>query len=113
MRPDASPDPAVETLEELADVSAFVILAPAPQQRVKFRYQLRGFQRFPPFGALPDLVHETTDRLLLGVRIQRTLSGLTTNLTRRQMELLLPALDFVAEELEALADVNNPRLLRM
>jgi hypothetical protein len=29
------------------------------------------------------------------------------------MEPLLPALDFVAEELEALVDVNNPRLLRM
>jgi hypothetical protein len=26
MRPDASPDPAVESLEELADVGAFVIL---------------------------------------------------------------------------------------
>jgi hypothetical protein len=105
MRPDTSPDPAVETLEELADVGTFVILAPTPQQRAKFRNQLLGFQRYPPFGSLPDLVHETFDRLRLGVRIQRTLSGLTTNLTRRQMELLLPALDFVAEELEALADV--------
>src|SRR5438876_9605018 len=32
MRPNASPDPAVETLEELADVGAFVILAPTPQE---------------------------------------------------------------------------------
>src|SRR5437870_2129176 len=113
MRPDASPDPAVETLEALADVGAFIVLAPAPQEWVKGHDQLRGFQRYPPFGALPDLVHKTSDRLLLGVRIQRTLSGLATNLTRRQMELLLPALDFVAEELEALADVDDPRLLRM
>jgi hypothetical protein len=113
MRPNASPDPAVETLEELTDVGAFVILAPAPQEWVKCHDQLRGFQRYPPLGSLPDLVHETTDRLLLGIRIQRTLSGLTTNLTRRQMELPLPALDFVAEELEAFFDVNNPRLLRM
>jgi len=113
MRPDASPDPAVETLEELSDVGAFVVLAPAPQERIKFRNQLRGVQRSQPFGSLPDLIHETTDRFLLGIRIQRTLSGLTTNLTRRQMKLPLPTLDFVAKELEALADVNNPRFLRM
>jgi hypothetical protein len=31
MRPGSSPDPAVETLEELADLGAFVILAPTPQ----------------------------------------------------------------------------------
>ena len=94
-------------------MGALVIFAPAPQEWVKCHDQLRGFQRQPPFGSLPDLVHKTSDRLLLGIRIQRTLSGLTTNLTRRQMEPLLPALDFVAEELEALADVNNPCLLRM
>jgi hypothetical protein len=88
MRPDASPDPAVETLEELADVGAFIILAPAPQEWVKGHDQLRGFQRYPPFGSLPDLVHKTSDRLLLGLRIQRTLSGLATDLIRRQMELL-------------------------
>jgi hypothetical protein len=35
MRPNTSPDPAVETLEELVDVGAFVILAPAPQEWVK------------------------------------------------------------------------------
>jgi hypothetical protein len=33
---------------------------------------------------LPHLVHETPDRLLLGIRIQRILSGLTTNLALRQ-----------------------------
>jgi hypothetical protein len=113
MRPNALPDPAVETWEELADVGTLVILAPAPQEWVKCHDQLRGFQRYPPSGSLPDLVHKTTDRLLLGVRLQRTLSGLTTNLTRWQMELLLPALDFVAQELEAFANVHNPRLLRM
>jgi hypothetical protein len=30
-----------------------------------------------------------------------------------QMKLPPPALDFVAEELEAVSDMNNPRLLRM
>jgi hypothetical protein len=45
MRPDASLDPAVESLEELADVGAFVILTPAPQERIKPRDQFLGFQR--------------------------------------------------------------------
>ena len=96
MRPDAPPDPAVETLEELADVGAFVVLAPPSQERIYLLNQLLGLQRNSPLGSLPDLVHETTDRFLLGIRVQRTLSGLTTNLALGQIELPLPALDFVA-----------------
>ncbi len=80
MRPDPSYNPAIESVEERSDVGPFVVLAPSPQQWVKCRNQLLGFQRYPPFGSLPDLVHETTDRFLLGIRVQRTLSGLTTNL---------------------------------
>jgi len=80
VRPDSSPDPAIETLEELSDLGAFVILAPTPYERVQFRYQLLGFQRLGPFGPLPYLVHEATNRLRLGIRVQRILSGLTTNL---------------------------------
>src|SRR5207249_9912661 len=113
MRPDPSHNQAIEAVEELANVGKFVILTPSPQQRVKFRYQLLGLQRYPPFGPLPELVHETTDRFLLGIRIQRSLSDLTTNLALGQMELPLPALDFVAEEFEAIPDMNDPRLLRM
>ena len=45
MRPDSSPDPAIETLEELSDVGAFVILAPTSYERVQFRNQLLGVQR--------------------------------------------------------------------
>jgi hypothetical protein len=85
MRPDASPDPTVETLKELADLGAFVIPAPAAQKRIKFRDQLRGVQRYHPLGSLPYLIHKTTDRFLLGIRIERTLSGLTTNLVLGQM----------------------------
>src|SRR5713226_6739772 len=113
MRPDSSPDPAVETLEELADVGAFIILTPTPQERIKPRNQFLGSQRCRPFGALPYLVNETANRLLLGIRIERILLGLTTNLAPGQIKLPPPALDFVAEELEAVSDVNNPRLLRM
>src|SRR5260370_16240265 len=113
MRPDAPPDPAVETLEEFSDVGAFVILAPPAQERVELLNQLLGLQRHCPFGSLPYLVHETTDRLRFGIRIQRILSGLTTNLALGQMKLSVPALDFVAKELEAVPDMYDPRLLRM
>ena len=61
-------------MEEPTNVGAFVILAPTPQEWVKPRNQLLGFQRDGPFGVLPY---------------------------------------FVAKELEAVLDVNNPRLLRM
>src|ERR1700756_1497204 len=84
MRPDASPDPAVESLEELADVGAFVILTPAPQERIKPRDQFLGSQRCRPFSPLPYLVLETTNGLLLGIRIERILSGLTTYLALGQ-----------------------------
>ena len=113
MRPDPSYSPAVESVEEQSDVGPFVILTPAPQKRIEFRNQFLGLQRYLPFGPLPYPIHETTDRLLLGVRVQRTLSGLTTNLALGQSELPLPALDLVAKELEAVLDMNNPRLLRM
>src|SRR5208337_3541546 len=75
--------------------------------------QLLGLQRYLPFGALPYPIHETTDRLLLGVCVQHTLADLTTNLALGQIELPRPALDLVAKELEAVPDMDNPRLLRM
>jgi hypothetical protein len=96
MRPDSSPNPAVETLEELSDVSAFVVLAPTSYERVQVRNQLLGFQRSRSFSPLPYLVHETVNGLRLGIRIQRILSGPTTNLALRQMKLSVPTLDFVA-----------------
>ena len=94
-------------------MGSFVILSPTPQERIKFRNQFLGLQGERPLGSLPHLIHETSDRLLLGVRIQRTLSGLTTNHALGKMHLPLPALDFVAQELEALLDMSDPRLLRM
>ena len=72
MRPDPPHDPTVELIEELSDVGSFVMLAPPPQERVKSRNQLLGFQRDPPFGALPYVVLETLDRLLTRVRVERT-----------------------------------------
>ena len=53
------------------------------------------------------------DRLRLGVRVQHTLSDLTTNLALGKVKRCLPALDFVAKEFEALLDMNDPRLLQL
>src|SRR5260370_7552788 len=59
------------------------------------------------------MVHESTNRLRFGIRIHCILSGLSTNLALGQMKLPVPALDFVAKELEAVPDMYDPRLLRM
>ena len=63
-----------------SDVGSFVILTPAPQQWIQFLNQLLDGQRRPPLASLSYPVDETTDRFLLGVRIQCTLSDLTTDL---------------------------------
>src|SRR5262249_46030017 len=112
MRPKPPHDPAIETVEEPSNVGSLVILAPPPQERVELLDQLPGLQGHLPLGTLPDLVPETTDRLLPRIRVQRTRTGLATDLARGQIKLL-PALDLVTQELEAVLDVNNPRLMRM
>jgi hypothetical protein len=113
MRPNASHDPAIQTVEEPSDVGALIILAPTPQQRVEFRNQLLGLQRHLPLSSLPYLVHETTDRLRPRVRIERTVSDPATNLAFGQVKFPNPALDFVAQKLEAHPDVDDPRFARM
>src|SRR5215813_10140999 len=92
-------------------MSALIVLAPAPQEWIKLRNQLLGFQRYFPLGALSYPIHETTDRFLF--RVKCTLSSLTTNLAFGKLKLSLPALDFVAKELETVPDMNDARFLRM
>src|SRR5215472_3218487 len=94
-------------------MSALIVLAPAPHEWIKLRNQLLGFQRHFPLGALSDPIHETTDRFLFRVGIKCTLSSLTTNLAFGKLKLSLPALDFVAKELETVPDMNDARFLRM
>jgi hypothetical protein len=113
MRPDPSPNPGIEAMEEPANVGAFVILAPTPQQWVKLRNQLLGFQRNGSLGPQSYLVHETMNRLLLGICVEHSPSHLTTYLALGETKRSLPALDEVAKELEAVLDVNYPRLRRM
>jgi len=67
--PDSSYLPAVETMEELSDVGAFVVVLP-PARNSGLSSAI-GVQRSQPFGSLPDLIHGTTNRLRLGIRIER------------------------------------------
>jgi hypothetical protein len=106
MRPNSTEDPSIETVKELPDVGSFVILAPTPQWRIQSLNQLLGFQRYCPFGSLPYLIPETTDGLLLRVRIKGTLPGLATDLAFGKIKFPLPPLDDVAEELEAILDMD-------
>jgi hypothetical protein len=68
--PDSSYLPAVETLQERSDVGAFILL-PQLRRRINFCNQAIDVQGSQPFGSLPDLIHETTNRLRLGIRVQR------------------------------------------
>ena len=112
MRPDASHDPSVELVEELSDVGTFVVLAPTSQERVQRFDQLLRRQRYAPLRALPHLILETPDRFLAGVGIEPTRACPAADLSRRKKKSL-PALDLVAEEFEAVLNMNDPRLLRM
>ena len=64
MRPDTPEDPAVKSVEEFSDVSAFEIFAPAPHQWVQLGDQLLRRQRHTALCALTYLIHEPADGLL-------------------------------------------------
>ncbi len=112
VRPDASHDPSVDLVEELSDVRTFVVLAPTSQERVQRFDQLLGRQRHTPLRALTHLIFETPDRFLARVGIEPTRACPAADLSRRKKKSL-PALDLAAEELEAVLNMNDPRLLRM
>src|SRR5215469_4885496 len=113
MRPDSSQDPSVEPMEEPADVGSFVILSPTPYERIQLLNQLLGGQRQLPPCPLSHLIHETTNRLRFGIRVKRSRTSSATNLAFGQTKLSVPALDFVAKELEAIPNMDDPRLLRV
>ena len=95
-----------------SDVGTFVALAPTSQERVQRFDQLLGRQRHTPLRALPHLIFETPDRFLARVGIEPTRACPAADLSRRKKKSL-PALDLVAEEHEAVLNMNDPRLLRM
>ena len=112
MRPNAPHNPAVESVEKCSDVGFLVVLAPSPQDRIKFLNQLLGLERYAPLGKLAYPIHEFPDRLLTRVSIQRPRLSTTTDLARRQSKLP-SALDLVPKKFESVPDVHDPRLLRM
>jgi len=75
--PDAMHDPTIETVEKLSDVSAFIVIAPTPQNRIQFLNQLLGRQRHASLGKLAYLIHEVSDRFLTGIGVQRPRSDIT------------------------------------
>src|SRR2546422_385296 len=58
------------------------------------------------------LIHETSDRFRLRVRIKRSRSGTPADRARRQPKSPSP-LDLVPQKLEPLRNMHDPRLLRM
>src|SRR5580704_15387240 len=112
MRPKASYDPAVEPVEELADVGSLVVMSPPAQHRIEFLNQLLGLERHASPGKRAYLIHETADRFLPRDSVQFPRLSTTANLARRQPELLA-ALDLVPKKLESLPDMHDPCFLRM
>src|SRR5215831_11636176 len=112
MRPDPSCDPTVQPVEEFSDVSPFVIVTPAPQNRVQFFDQLLGREWHASLGKRTYLVLEATDRPLAWVHVKRPRPCGATDLILRKLSLL-PSFDLVAEKFEAVLDMHDPRLLRM
>src|ERR1700687_4085070 len=113
MRPDAPHQPAVKSVEELSDVSPLVVVSPTAHDGVDLFYQLRGAHRRLASRQPANLIHEASDRFLPGIRIERSRSGTTSDLARRQPQGTAAALDLVPEKLEAVPDVDDPRLLRI
>lgn len=61
MRPQASHDPAIELVEESADVGALVILAPATQDEIDLLYKFRCRHRRATTCQSPYLILEVPD----------------------------------------------------
>src|ERR1017187_5503988 len=72
MRPQAPHDPAIELMEEPSDVSALVMLAPAPQDGIDLLDQLRSRHRRAAARQSSNLVLEVPDRFLPRVGVQRS-----------------------------------------
>src|SRR6267378_2400388 len=93
-------------------MGALVVLAPSTQEWIDCFNQLLGRHGHTTFGPLPHLILKAANRFLSRIRIQRTRTRVATDLTHGKSKSL-PALDLVAEELEAMLNVDDPRLRRM
>src|SRR6266511_3401082 len=113
VRPDSSHQPAVESVEELSDVGPLVVMAPTTHNGVRLFYQLLSGHRSVAPREPANLILEVADRFLPRVRIQSSRLGTSLDLARRQPHGPAASLDLVPEELEAIPDVHDPRLLRI
>src|SRR5262249_47433301 len=113
VRPDSPHQPAVESVEELSDMGPLVVVAPTTHNGVRLFYQLLSAHRSVAPRQPANLILEGADRFLPGVRIQRSRLGPSSDLARRQPHGPTASLDLVPEELEAMLDVHDPRLLRI
>ena len=113
MRPQAPHDPAVELVEESADMGAFVILAPAPQDRIDLLYQLRCRYRRAATRQPSNRVLEVPDRFLPRIGIQRPRLLTTFDLIARQPHRPAATFDLKAQKLKSLPDVHDPRFARI
>ena len=121
MRPETAHDPAIQTIEETADVSLVVIqglcfskpfyIKPATNDRIDLLDQLPCTYRSLSPRPLPDLIPKVLDRLLSGVRVEATRSGAAADLLGRQPHGSAAALDLVPQKLEAMLDMDNTSLL--
>src|SRR5688500_17272254 len=103
MRPDAPYDPAVEPVEEYADVGTLVVLAPTPQKRIQLRNQLLRHQRYTTSSAGTHLIHEPPDGLLTRICIQRAGRCATSDFARSELKSP-PPFNLVTEKLKSIAD---------
>src|ERR1035438_2034642 len=107
MRPQAPHDPAVELVEESANVGAFVILAPATQDRVDLLDQLRCCYRRATTRQPSNLVLEVPDLFLPRIGVQPPRFATTFDLTVRQPPRATASFDQEAQKLKSLPDVHR------
>ena len=100
LRPETPQNPAVETGEELANVSLAEVKAPAANDRIDLGDDLLGAHRGLAPSATAYLFLEVLDRFRAWIRIEVTLTGTATNPRARQRKTPSATLDFVSEKLK-------------
>jgi hypothetical protein len=113
VRPDPSCDPAVELVEEFPYVGTSVVPAPSANHRVDVADQLCSRDRHPPSCQGTDLLLEPLTRLLAGLRLETALPSPRLDPVLWQPQRLLALPYHVAQELEALVNMDDPGLPRM
>lgn len=90
-----------------------IIQAPASDDRVECPDDPCGGQRHLTLGYAPNSILEATERLLRGIRIQRTLPCPAGDLGRSEPHRLTAAFDLVSQECKPMPDVHDARLARI